>query len=55
MKKTIPNVYLAAIEKYKKEALEAKEKGDNQGYKDAKWKVKYFKDKIRQRKKNEKM
>ncbi len=47
-------VFLRALEKYKKEILEAKEEGDKQKEKDAKWKVKYFKDKIRKRRENAK-
>lgn len=53
MKKTTPNVYLVAIEKYRKEILEGQASGDKEKVKDAKWKIKYFKDKIRQRKKND--
>ena len=50
MTKSGVELFLLAVERYKKEALEAKEKGDKEGYKEARWKVRYFKDKIRKKK-----
>ena len=48
------NLYRVAIDKYQKQVLEAKENNDKGALKEAKWKVKYFKDKIRKKKvKNE--
>lgn len=38
-----------AIARYRKDALEAKTQGNKEALKEAKWKVKYFKDKIRKR------
>ena len=54
MKNTKDNIFYIAVERFKREAKEAKEKGDQEAYKEARWKVKYFKDKIRKKKvKNE--
>ena len=50
MQKNGVNLFLLVVEKYKKEAQEANEKGNKEAYKEAQWKVKYFKDKIRKRK-----
>lgn len=50
MQKNGVELFLISVERYKKEAQEAKEKGNKEAYKEARWKVKYFKDKIRQKK-----
>ena len=50
MTKSGVELFKIAIEKYKNEALEAKERGDKEALKEARWKVKYFKDKIRKKK-----
>lgn len=44
------NLFLIAIDKYQKKASEALEEEDLEAYKEARWKVKYFKDKIKKRK-----
>lgn len=44
------NIFYLAIERYKKEAQEAKARGDKDSLAEARWKVKYFKDKIKKKK-----
>ena len=43
-------LFKVAIERYKIAAQNAKERGDKEAYKEARWKIKYFKDKIRNKK-----
>ena len=50
MTKRTPNVYIAALERYHKELSEAKTSGDLERVENLKWKIQYFKDKIKQRK-----
>ena len=50
MTKSGVELFVLAVERYKKEALEAKEKGNKEALKEARWKVRYFKDKIRKKK-----
>ena len=47
------NLYRVAIDKYQKQVLEAKENNDKEALKEARWKIKYFKDEIRKRKAKE--
>ena len=49
MNENKPNVLKMALEKYTKEAREAKEKGNDESYMNAKWKIKYFKMKIKKK------
>ena len=50
MKNPDNKIFYLAVERYKREAQDAKQRGDKEALKEAKWKVKYFKDKIKRKK-----
>ncbi len=50
MKRNGFNLYRVAVEKYSKEAQEARKRNDKEALKEARWRMEYFKDKIRKRK-----